>query len=130
MAGRALVDSSYFIGRLRAGADPLEELATYSDDWEMLTCGVVMVEVLRGMKQKPALKRMTEYMGCMLYVPTLNAVWERAAKLAWELDRAGRVMQVTDLMIAVCALESEAAVLTLDEDFARVPGLRVISRLG
>ncbi|MCE9609554.1 MAG: PIN domain-containing protein [Chthoniobacter sp.] len=129
MAGRALVDSSFFIGRLRTGLDPLEELAAYSDDWEMVTCGVVMVEVLRGMKQKPAHKRMAEYMGCMLYVPTLNTVWERAAKLAWEMDRRGQVMQVTDLLIAVCALESEAAVLTLDSDFARVPGLRVISRL-
>ena len=129
MAGRALVDSSFFISRLRTGLDPLEELAAHSDDWEMLTCGVVMVEVLRGMKQKPAHKRMADYMGCMLYVPTLNTVWERAAKLAWELDRTGRVMQVTDLMIAVCALENDAAVLTLDSDFARVPGLRVISRL-
>lgn len=129
MAGRALVDSSFFIGRLRAGLDPLEELAAFSDDWEMLTCGVVMVEVLRGMKQKSAHKRMAEYMGCMLYVQTRNVVWERAAKLAWELDRTGRVMQVTDLMIAVCALEYEAAVLTLDGDFVRVPGLRVISRL-
>ena len=129
MAGRALVDSSFFIDRLRTGRDPLAELAAFSDDWEMLTCGVVMVEVLRGMKQKSAHKRMADYMGCMLYVPTLNAVWERAAKLAWELDRMGRVMQVTDLMIAVCALEYEAAVLTLDGDFARVPGLRVISRL-
>lgn len=129
MAGRALVDSSFFIDRLRTGRDPLAELAAHSDDWEMLTCGVVMVEVLRGMKQKSAHKRMADYMGCMLYVPTLNTVWERATKLAWELDRAGRVMQVTDLMIAVCALEGDAAVLTFDSDFARVPGLRTISRL-
>lgn len=130
MAGRALVDSSFFIGRLRAGLDPLEELTAYSDDWEMVTCGVVMVEVLRGMKQKSAHKRMAEYMGCMLYVPTLNAVWERAAKLAGEMDRTGRVMQVTDLLIAVSALDSDAVVLTMDSDFARVPGLRVISQLG
>ncbi len=90
MAGRALVDSSFFIGRLRAGDDPLEELAAYSDDWELLTCGVVQVEVLRGMKQKKAHQRMADYMGCMLYVPTLNNIWERAATLAWNLDRVGR----------------------------------------
>ena len=129
MAGRALVDSSFFIDRLRAGLDPLGELTAHSDEWEMLTCGVVVTEVLRGMKQKSAHRRMVDYMACMLYVPTLNAVWERVAKLAWELDRAGRVMQVTDLLIAVCALENDAAVLTLDADFGRVPGLRVISRL-
>jgi hypothetical protein len=130
MAGRALVDSSFFIGRLRAGGDPLQELAGYSDDWELLTCGVVQVEVLRGMKQKKTHQRMAEYMGCMFYVPTLNGVWERAGALAWSLDRLGRGMQVTDLLIASCALESDAAVLTFDSDFFNVPDLRTLSALG
>jgi predicted nucleic acid-binding protein len=126
MAGRALVDSSFFIDRLRRGSDPLEELAGHSDDWELLTCGVVHVEVLRGMKQKKAHERMAEYMECMLYVPTLNSVWERASALAWNLDRIGRTMQVTDLLIASCALETDAVVLTLDSDFANVPDLQIL----
>lgn len=129
MPGRVLVDSSFFIDRLRSGSDPLEELAEYSDEWELLTCGVVQIEVLRGMKQRPAHQRMADYMSCMLYVPTLNVVWDRASALAWSLDRRGRVMQVTDLLIAACALESEAAVLTFDSDFARVPDLRVLDTL-
>jgi predicted nucleic acid-binding protein len=129
MPGRALVDSSFFIDRLRTGLDPLEELAAYSDDWELLTCGVVQIEVLRGLKHKTAHQRMAEFMDCMLYVPTLNALWDRARDLAWNMDRQGLVMQVTDLLIATCALEAEAAVLTLDSDFARVPGLRAIRSL-
>ena len=130
MPGRALVDSSFFIDRLRTGLDPLEELAAWSDDWELLTCGVVQIEVLRGLKHKTAHQRMAEFMGCMLYVPTLNAVWERARILAWRMDREGKTMQVTDLLIATCALEAEADVLTYDSDFARVPGLRAIRSLG
>ena len=129
MLKRALVDSSFYIGRLRENRDPLEELAAFSDNWELLTCGVVMVEVLRGMKHKNAHRRMADYLGCMLYIPTLNTLWERTHKLAWELDRRGSVMQLTDLVIAACALESNAAVLTHDADFRRVPGLRVLSRL-
>jgi predicted nucleic acid-binding protein len=130
MPGRALVDSSFFIDRLRTGLDPIEELAAWSDDWEFLTCGVVRMEVLRGLKHKAAHRRMAEFMGCMLYVPTLNAVWERAADLAWKLDREGKAVQVTDLLIATCALEAEAAVLTFDSDFVRVPELRAIRSLG
>ena len=130
MAGNVLVDSSFFIARLRAGLDPLEELAAFSDDWEMVTCGVVQMEVLRGMKLPGSHRRMAEFLECMLYVPTLNNIWERAVKLAWSLDRQGKVMQVTDLVIASCALEAEAAVLTLDSDFGRVPGLRTLRALG
>jgi predicted nucleic acid-binding protein len=38
-------------------------------------------------------------------------------------------MQVTDLIIAASALEADAAVLTLDSDFRRVPGLRSVTAL-
>ena len=105
------------------------ELSEFSDHWDLLTCGVVKVEVLRGMKHKKSHDRMAAFLGCMLYVATPAHIWERIHKLAWELDRGGFVMQVTDLTIAACALEEDAAVLTLDSDFQRVPGLRVISHL-
>lgn len=129
MAGNVLVDSSFLIERIREGEDPFEELGKFADDHDFLTCGVVTVEVLRGMKSKTGHQRMTEGLGCMIYVPTLNVIWERVAKLAWQLDRQGRHMQVTDLVISACAMEAEAAVLTLDSDFARVPGLRTLEAL-
>jgi len=48
-------------------------------------------------------------------------------ELAWKLDREGKGMQVTDLVIATCALQVEATVLTLDSDFLRVPSLDVVA---
>lgn len=129
MPGSVLVDSSFFIGRLRAGDDPFEDFAAHADDTDFLTCGVVMVEVLRGMKIKKAHARLSALLGAMICIPTLNRVWERVGALAWQLDRAGIGMQVTDLVIAACAIEAEAAVLTFDSDFTRVPGLRVLRSL-
>ena len=130
MAGNVLVDSSFYIDRLRAGRDPFEEFAAHADDTDFFVCGVVMIEVLRGVKIKKAHSRLSTLFGTMLYVPTANHIWERSAELAWELDRQGRSMQITDLVIAVCALSADAAVLALDSDFSRVPGLLVIESLG
>ena len=129
MAANVLVDSSFFIDRLRVGGDPFGEFAAQADANGFLTCGVVVAEVLRGAKGKKMRQRLESLFGCMIYVPTINRIWERVAKLAWELDRVGKVMQITDLIIAASALEVDAVVLTLDSDFARVPGLRVIARL-
>jgi len=52
-----------------------------------------------------------------------------ATDLAWELAGKGFTMQVTDLVIAASALTTDAMVLTLDSDFTRIPGLRVIDTL-
>jgi hypothetical protein len=130
MLGNVLVDSSFYIQRLRAGLDPFEELGTWADECDFFTCGVVRTEVLRGVRNAKARDRMTSVFGCMLYLPTLNSTWERVERLAWELDRTGSSMQVTDLVIAVSALEADAAVLTLDSDFARIPKLRIGTTLG
>jgi predicted nucleic acid-binding protein len=130
MLGNVLVDSSFYIERLRAGLDPFEELGAWADECDFFTCGVVVTEVLRGVKGQKAHDRMAGVFGCMLFVPTLNTVWERVERLAWQLDRKGLHMQVTDLVIAASALEADAAVLTFDSDFTRVPDLRVGQRLG
>ena len=130
MAGNILVDSSFFIDRLRAGHDPFEEFGEHMDTCDFFTCGMVKLEVLRGVKHKNAHQRMTDLMNCMFYVPTPNTVWERTERLAWELDRSGYVVKATDLIIAVCALEADATVLTLDADFDYIPGLRTLRRLG
>ena len=52
-----------------------------------------------------------------------------ASDLAWKLDRSGAVMQAADLLIAASALAADAALLTLDLDFRRVPGLTVLDKL-
>ena len=129
MAANVLVDSSYFIAGLRAGEDPLQELDRHADEIELYTCGMVTVEVLRGLKPRSAHERMARYLGCMRYIPTLNKIWEQVASLAWRLDRKGCFMQVSDLVIASCALEADAAVLTFDSDFQNIPNLRVLDRL-
>jgi predicted nucleic acid-binding protein len=129
MVGNVLVDSSYFIELLRAGEDPFEDFANHADDVDFFTCGVVMIEVLRGVKVKKAHARLSGLMGAMIYVPTLNHLWERAAALAWDLDRRGQFIRVPDLIVAMSAMEADAALLTFDSDFRRVPGLRVIDRL-
>lgn len=42
------------------------------------------------------------------------------------MDRQGHMIPLTDIVIAACALEEGAAVLTNDRHFELVPGLRVI----
>lgn len=130
MADAVLVDSSFFIRRFREGRDPLLELLAGADDWDLATCGMVRLEVCRGLILPAVRRRYAQALAVMLYVPTDFAVWERAAALAWELDRAGRAIPASDLVIGACALAIDAPVFTFDRHFRLVPGLRVLDRLG
>lgn len=129
MQGSLLVDSSYFIDCLRAGADPLEALSAASEEFEIITCGVVVVEVCRGFRLEKARQRFERAFSTMIFVPTTPKLWYKITDLAWRIDRSGKTMQVTDLTIAACALEVDATVVTKDSDFTRVPGLTVVSEI-
>lgn len=130
MANLVLPDSNIYIGAARAGVDPFQQFASFLEDWEFATCGMIVLEVCRGLREPAILQRYRERFGVMIYVPTTNSIWERATHLAWSLDRRGKTLPAQDLIIAACALHSGATVLTHDAHFQSVPGLRIVNRLG
>ena len=131
MANLILPDSNIYIGALRAGTDPFQSFASGIDehDWEFATCGMISLEVCRGLRDPNTLKRFRERFSTMIFIPTTNQIWECATQLAWALDRQGRTLPAQDILIAAHALQAGATVLTLDAHFQQIPGLRVIARL-
>ncbi len=129
MEANVLVDSSFHIRCLRRRVDPFEVLAEADEKWEFFTCGVVVLEVCRGIRLERTMQRFRRAFSVMSCVPLTNQVWEMASDLAWKLDRSGAVMQAADLLIAASALAADAALLTHDLDFRRVPGLTVLDKL-
>ncbi len=131
MADLILPDSNIYIGAVRAGRDPFREFALGIEDrdWEFATCGMIVLEVCRGQRDPNLLARYRERFDVMIFLPTTQQIWARAAQLAWSLDRQGRVLPAQDILIAAHALQAGATVLTLDAHFSVIPGLRVIDRL-
>jgi predicted nucleic acid-binding protein len=129
MATLVLPDSSFYITATRAGRDPFLELSSKTEEYEFAICGMVQIEVLRGRSDPHVLRRFRDTFAVMIYINTTYAIWERAGQLAWALDRQGKVIPATDLIIAATALQADATVLTHDAHFREVPGLRVVDRL-
>lgn len=121
-----LVDSSVYIRLMRQRLDPVAVLFEHYDTVNLVTCGMVRLEVLRGMREPRPRQRLEAFMAVMQYVPTDERLWRKATDLAWQIDRAGKTIQATDALIAAAALQKGASVLTLDSDFQRVPGLHVL----
>ncbi|MFM8468802.1 MAG: PIN domain-containing protein [Limisphaerales bacterium] len=120
-----LIDSCIYIEHLRAGRDPAQVFAPYARQHDLATCGVIRCEVLRGMRTPKAKRALANYFDCLLYVPTLNNVWEAAEEVLWQTDRAGFKIPVIDAIIASCAMKAGGAVLTRDQHFRAIAGLRV-----
>lgn len=129
MSAVVLIDSSVFIGILRGRRDVGTVLGDWAEGRELATCGMVQVEVLRGIRDTRIRQTMLEFMSVMSFIQSTTKLWMQTAELAWKLDRQGRPIPAADLTIAAAALHAEASLLTYDHHFREIPGLDVIESM-
>lgn len=130
MAARpVLVDSSYYIDRLRQRKPLMRELRAIASNRSLATCGAIRCEVSRGIREPAARKLLHQVWSTMLYVPTDNRLWESTGELLWQLDRQGKVVPAIDALIAESAKRVGAVILTLDSHFQMIPGIIVVDRI-
>ena len=118
-----LVDSSVYIHLLRTGTDPVAALAERFEATELVGCDLVRCEVLRGIIRPKARADLAMFFDLLVHVTMDHRAWQETEDLAWRLDRAGQVLPLTDIIIAVCAFRAGASVLTRDHHFERIPQL-------
>jgi len=119
-----LIDSSAWIEYLRpAGTKKVKErVREVLEKEEAVTCGIVVVEILRGAKDDKVFKLLKETLLSLPQIPINDEVIERAAQWGYTLDRKGKTVSTTDLFIAAAASE-EAVVLHVDSDFEIIASL-------
>lgn len=118
-----LVDSSWYIQEARSRRDPLLELAFHAQSRDIAICGMVMAEVGRGIRIESVRKRYQRAWSEMLYVDSTVDMWNKTMALAWQMDRAGKILPIQDIHIAICATSIGAVVLTTDPHFKALPGV-------
>jgi len=129
MSAPIMVDSSWYIAESRMGRDPLVELSRYAESRDIATCGMIMTEVGRGLRERRYLQKYLRAWRRMLYVPSSQSLWENTLQLAWNLDREGKVLPLQDIHIAICAAQAGAVILTVDTHFDQIPGILATNRI-
>lgn len=120
-----LIDSTKYISWMRQGRNPVALLAVSLTAGELLTCGIVRIEVLRGVIKPKAKTELTRFFDIVPEIPLTASLLRDATELAWILDRQGQVLPVSDLIIASCARRAGATVITEDPHFRQIPGLKL-----
>ena len=127
-AHRVLVDTSIWVDFLRSGrgrkAAAVEELIRSA---RAVTCGVVLAELLAGVKNLKQRRQLSDALAGLDYVEMREQTWRRTGDLAAELQSKGQTLPMSDLIVAALALEHDLSVFTSDSHFLLVPDLRLHS---
>jgi predicted nucleic acid-binding protein len=79
--------------------------------------GVVIAELLQGVKHEKENQRLRVLLSSIHYLPTEDSDWMNAGKLAAQLRAKGLTLPLTDVLIATVALRNQVSVLTIDKHF-------------
>ncbi len=121
-----LVDTSVWIeASKRSGVAVAAEVRSLLADDEVAITDVVIGELLQGSRTDMEFDGWADRLQGLHYFPASRDVWERAARLSFNLRREGSTTALSDLVIATVAMDNDLAVYAIDSDFSRVAGLRL-----
>lgn len=118
-----LVDTTvwidFFAGKDLAHAATLERLIKNRED--ICTCGIILTEVLQGIREKGEFRKTRELFSTMIFLPMPYSVFLRAAEIYRALRRRGiTIRNSVDCMIASVAIENDILLLHNDRDFSSI----------
>lgn len=119
-----LPDTCAWIDFLKGNPTPLAaalEQALLRGD--VLTCGVVVMELLQGVKSPREEAMVLSAFQALTHLEMNRELWTSAGRLAARLRAEGLNIPFSDILIATLALERQCTVLTADRHFELVPGL-------
>jgi len=92
---------------------------------EVKVVGIVLAEVLQGARSIEQMEAIGGRMQALPFIEATRDAWITVAALAVQLRNEGKTTALSDLLIAAQAIEADESVYTLDEDFRRIPGVRL-----
>jgi predicted nucleic acid-binding protein len=115
-----LIDTSvwidYFAGRPTAQVEILD--AQLEDVDNLCICGVILTEVLQGIKNQHECHKVRGLFDNLSFLPMKRDVFLRAADIYRSLRRRGlTIRKPVDCLIAAVALENDLPLLHNDRDF-------------
>jgi hypothetical protein len=127
-----LIDTSAWILALRKSFAPAlkERIDHVLRDDEVFITGLIVLELLGGVKTELEYKRLKIRLEALDSIGTDDALWQNACELAFHLRRKGVTVPHTDILIAACAIHAKATLIHADKHFdsiARHSSLKVES---
>lgn len=127
MKNRTLADTTVWIEFFRGKskvADLIEMLLTEN---AVCTCGVVMFELLQGIKSESEKNKILSILATLPYFEMTQRLWRSAAEVSLSLKKNGVSLPLSDIFIATIAVENDLSVYTLDNHFTQIPNLKLYS---
>lgn len=123
-----IIDTSVWVDYLRGTRNARTDAADrLLETGQAATCGVIEAELVGGLRTETEREELLSLLEGCDYLEANRIDWHRAGELAGQLKGRGRMLPLSDLVVASLAVGQDCAVLTADSHFTHIPGVRLFT---
>jgi predicted nucleic acid-binding protein len=124
-----LVDSSALIEYYRRGGSPAvqEAVAAAIAEDALAFNGIILVEVVGFAADERERQELLGSFGAFHRLALDTGDFDLAARIGFDLRRKGRTVPATDLIIAACAIRTDAELLHVDDHFDEIASVSALT---
>jgi predicted nucleic acid-binding protein len=105
------------------GSPEKQEIDALIDADRLVLVGVVLAELIQGCRTAREADMIVSNLAGLRFLDTSFSSWRQAGELSFSLRRKGITLPLSDLVIAVLAIEHHCQVYSLDPHFEHIPDL-------
>ena len=122
-----LVDTGAWVDFLGSPDGELGSKVALAIEYEQAAiCGVIITELLQGSGHDQQ-DKLNFLFSQIKSLPLSESAMTHAGQMLQQQRKLGRILPLTDAVIAAVAIEHDAALLTADANFGYFPGLRLVT---
>lgn len=120
-----IVDTSVFIGFLKGSGRIAQEVTSLIESRRVVSTGIIIAELMQGIKKPNEEERIADLLTGVSILEISTSLWIKAGRLSSSLRRKAVNLPLTDIAIAILALEYDLTLFTLDNHFTQIPNLKL-----
>lgn len=122
---KVMVDTSIWIEYFRNNADIVNIVDDLLDKNQLYITGPVIAELIQGIRTDKDLELLTRYIDAIPYQSCTIEDWKNAGMLSYKLRKEGKVIPLTDMLIAAVSIRFGMKVFTYDRHFDYIPDVEL-----
>jgi len=126
MSDKIIIDTSIWIEYFKNNSNYVTFIEENLNLENIYIIGPVISELLHGVKNEKEYLILSKSISAILYLDCIFEDWIKTGSILFDLKKKGKTIPLTDALIAAIAVRIDAAILTLDQHFKDIPGIKLL----
>ena len=127
MSDKIIIDTSIWIEYFKNNLDYVSFIEENLNLENIYITGPIISELLHGVKSEKEYQMLSQSIKAVPYLDCIFEDWIRTGSILFNHKKKGKIIPLTDALISAVAVRIEAAILTLDQHFKDIPGLKLLA---